>query len=406
MKSSYIGPVIIAIGLFCLLLSVPNSFLDNLTPNSVVAQEASSLDDKMFQGKLVIDKMLKNPKYLPIFGSSELRRQDQFHPSNYYKVNPVGFTPFLIGKGGTTDLVHFLDLATRANELKNKKLVFILSPQWFTPTGATSSEFGYEYSSLQAYEYVLHPAISKKLQAEGAKRFLQFKSVKKDRILTALLEGIVYKDPYHQLKAALVKPIGELILLSLEKKDYLVMNYYPKTSIKPFLDPALTKGVSWQQLRANATKTALKYKTENPFAIDDAIFNAHYRDNLQQYKDSAKGLSYANSPEYGDLQLLLDVLKESKAKALFISVPVDGYWYDYINVSKQGREIYYKKVKNEIEKAGFPVADYSKFEYDKSFLTDSEHLGWGGWAYIDEAIYQYWKGEPIKVPAPKKMAHL
>jgi D-alanine transfer protein len=400
MKNPTFGPVFLALGLFCLVLLVPNAFLEKTIPSSIVAQSATALNPHMFHGKFIQDKMLKDPHYLPIYGSSELSRLDQFHPSNYFKVNPSGFTPFLVGKGGTTDLVHFLNLATRANELKNKKIVIILSPQWFTPQGTSSVEFGNEYSNLQAYDYIFHPMISHKLQVEGAKRFLQFKSVRQDRILNTLLEGVVYKDPYHQVKAALVKPIGEFILLSLEKEDYIA-SFYPKKMKKTYLDPAMTKGVSWETLRDNAEIVAKKSKTSNRFAIDNLDYKKHYKKKIKLLRDYANDLSYAKSPEYGDLQLLLDVLKESKAKALFISVPVNGYWYDYADVSKKGRDVYYKKVKHQIEKAGFPVADYSKYEYDKSFLTDTEHLGWGGWAYIDQSIYQFWNNRPIKVPNQK-----
>ena len=44
--------------------------------------------------------MFEDSKYLPIFGSSELSRLDEFHPSNYFQVNNQGFTPYLVGKGG------------------------------------------------------------------------------------------------------------------------------------------------------------------------------------------------------------------------------------------------------------------------------------------------------------------
>ena len=39
-------------------------------------------------------KMLENSQYLPMYGSSEFLRMDAYHPSNYFKVNPAGFTPF------------------------------------------------------------------------------------------------------------------------------------------------------------------------------------------------------------------------------------------------------------------------------------------------------------------------
>ncbi|MFV5916756.1 D-alanyl-lipoteichoic acid biosynthesis protein DltD, partial [Bacillus cereus] len=58
---------------------------------------------------------------------------------------------------------------------------------------------------------------------------------------------------------------------------------------------------------------------------------------------------------------------------------------------KERREAYYKKVHEQIEKAGYPIADFSNHEYDKYFLKDHMHLGWKGWIYIDEVIQQFYK---------------
>jgi len=87
--------------------------------------------------------------------------------------------------------------------------------------------------------------------------------------------------------------------------------------------------------------------------------------------------------------MVLDVLKEAKAKPLFVSVPVNGYWYDYMGLSKKDREGYYKKIKQQIEKEGFPVLDLSSHEYDPYFLKDTIHLGYKGWLPIDKAIIEF-----------------
>ncbi len=66
-------------------------------------------------------KMLENSQYLPMYGSSEFLRMDAYHPSNYFKVNPAGFTPFLIGTGGTQSLAHILNMTSTMDELEGKK---------------------------------------------------------------------------------------------------------------------------------------------------------------------------------------------------------------------------------------------------------------------------------------------
>ncbi|MRQ35814.1 D-alanyl-lipoteichoic acid biosynthesis protein DltD, partial [Bacillus anthracis] len=100
--------------------------------------------------------------------------------------------------------------------------------------------------------------------------------------------------------------------------------------------------------------------------------------------------SYEESPEYDDLQIVLNIFKEKNVKPLFISVPVNGPWYDYAGFPKERREVYYKKVREQVEKAGYPVVDFSGHEYDKYFLKDTIHLGWKGWIYFDEAVQNFY----------------
>ena len=52
--------------------------------------------------------------------------------------------------------------------------------------------------------------------------------------------------------------------------------------------------------------------------------------------------------------------------------------------------MYYNKVREQVEKAGYPVVDFSGHEYDKYFLKDTIHLGWKGWIYFDEAVQKFY----------------
>lgn len=100
--------------------------------------------------------------------------------------------------------------------------------------------------------------------------------------------------------------------------------------------------------------------------------------------------SYLKSPEYDDLHFLLETAKKLNMKIQFISIPVNGFWYDYTGFSKLDREKYYKKVKDIITSYGFPVEDYSKNEYEKYFFCDTIHIGWKGWARINKVIYNFY----------------
>lgn len=118
-------------------------------------------------------KMLADPKYLPMYGSSEFARMDAFHPSNYFKVKPEGFTPFLLGRGGTQDLVHVLNFASTMDQLKDKKMVFVLSPQWFVPQGIDETHFAPNFSKQQGYHFIFNNDLKPEMKKQNCKAFIK-----------------------------------------------------------------------------------------------------------------------------------------------------------------------------------------------------------------------------------------
>ncbi|WP_144497900.1 D-alanyl-lipoteichoic acid biosynthesis protein DltD, partial [Bacillus paralicheniformis] len=142
MKKRFLfGPIILAFLLFFTAILIPNAWLAKLVPKDRVETSATEINPMMFQGMYLQGKALEDPKYLPIYGSSELSRLDAFHPSNYFKVNNQGFTPYLVGKGGSQSLIHAINFAAQSGQLKGKKIVFIISPQWFQKDGSDESHF-------------------------------------------------------------------------------------------------------------------------------------------------------------------------------------------------------------------------------------------------------------------------
>ena len=151
-KRALFSPIICAFLAILLLLFVPNNWIEKWIPKNRVSQAATNLSPFMFQGKYLQTKELDDPRYLPVYGSSELSRLDAFHPSNYFQVNYEGFVPFLFGRGGTQSIIHFLNFSEHTKQLKGKKIIFVLSPQWFKLHGIPASYFSGNFSMLQAYD--------------------------------------------------------------------------------------------------------------------------------------------------------------------------------------------------------------------------------------------------------------
>ncbi|MFX3618814.1 MAG: D-alanyl-lipoteichoic acid biosynthesis protein DltD [Sporolactobacillus sp.] len=392
MKGSKFGPMIVATVLVLAVVLTPLSMERAVITRHEVAKAAESLDPHVFQGVLMQQKMLENPHYLPIYGSSELLRLDRYHPTNYFKVRPDGFTPFLIGRGGMYSLVHFLNMAAAGNELTNRKIVFILSPEWFTAQGLQDIHFHPNFSKEQVYHLVFYHTISNGLREKAARRLLHFHFIRKDHNLTTLLENAAYPGHVAKPRLALATIQGYLTYKVLTLHDFIEMHrikpgYKKHQYQKP--DPRLANN-SWANLRLSAKKMTERETDNNRFHIKTSLYNKHIRGRLGKFKDYRKNERYNQSPEYDDLQLVLDLLKQKHVQALFVSVPFNGHWYDYAGVPKIRREVAYRKIATEIHRNGFELADFTRFDSKPFFLQDTMHIGPMGWVYIDQAIKKFY----------------
>ncbi|MGE8202985.1 D-alanyl-lipoteichoic acid biosynthesis protein DltD [Heyndrickxia sp. NPDC080065] len=383
-------PLFIAFVLFLVFVFFPNNWLKSFITDKKVEKAATELNPLMFQGDYVQRRMLENDKYFPIYGSSELSRFDPFHPANYFEANPKGFTPFLYGRGGTQSIIHFMNFASHADQLKGKKLVFIISPQWFNKGGIDEFHFAPNYSRLQAYDLVFNKSISEHIKKEAMRRLLNFDAVRRDHILCTMYKAEVNNSKSLKMKADIVRPIAYMNKQLLFKKD-LYYSVYGGRERKLYKEPELVKDKSMMELENLATSYGREKASNNQFYIADGYYKKKLAPVEKKLKNYKKGASFAESKEYEDFQIMLDLLKEKGAKPLFISLPVNGKWYDYTGFPKDGRNKYYKKIKKQVLAAGFPIADFSGHEYDPYFLKDTIHIAWKGWVYMDKAMEKHWQ---------------
>ncbi|AVM06893.1 D-alanyl-lipoteichoic acid biosynthesis protein DltD [Bacillus velezensis] len=391
MKKRFFGPIILAFVLFVGAIAVPASWLTRFIPEKRVEESAAALNPNMFQGLYLQNKMFEDSKYMPIFGSSELSRLDEFHPSNYFQVNNQGFTPYLVGKGGDQSLIHAVNFAAHYQQLKGKKLVFIVSPQWFIKKGSDEQHFAPNFSSLQALDLAFNNQIDPAVKKNMMKRVLRFKVVQHDAVLSELYKGMVNGQSW---KVKAVMPAAKAYYSLLEKKDlYYSMGETkgPERTISENL-----KGKSWSELKTAAAQLGERSSKSNPFYIDDASYKK-IKKKVKRVKGINKGRTYAKSVEYHDFADMLDILKDAGAEPMFVVIPVNGKWYDYTGFPKKGRTDYYKKVTKQIKAKGFQVADLSGHEYDPYFMKDTIHIAWKGWVYVDKAMEQFYKTGKVTV---------
>ncbi|MCB2342617.1 D-alanyl-lipoteichoic acid biosynthesis protein DltD [Clostridium estertheticum] len=333
---------------------------------------------------------------LLMFGSSELEYTIGYYtqPIKFFNGKKDGFQINLIGRAGYKSLVHAADFGALGNELKGQKVVFVLSPQWFVKKGIDENTFEANSSELQVYGFLFNKNISLTTKQDFSKRIVLISGKKVNKHFALMREYCsLYsnKDLLSTSKRYLMLPYYWLRYELLVLKDDINSNKYLKS------DPKLANGLepphtitNWNEELKKASKIAKSESTNNEFGMDNKVYEHAFKRNPETIRVSPNNHLCISSPEYEDFKLLLDVCKDEGIKPLFLNIPVNGKWYDYVGYNKNDRLSYYNKINNMVNSYGFEVADFSKYENENYFLMDSAHIGWKGWVYVNEAIDKYY----------------
>jgi len=265
-----------------------------------------------------------------------------------------------------------------------------------TPEGLTSDYLAENFSPLQAYRLLINNQLTAETKQLVASRLLQFTYVTENYpILARLLAHYGHNDTKSRIVNLIYGPLGHIEMAALELKDALdsikllqIINVNNQSKVRQGIPP-VPKPLPlkpWSELVAQATKAGQMAVTNNSFGIEDSYYLEYINKDLAKDKEFAQNDKITSSPEYQDLQLLLDVLKQTGAKPMFVIVPVNGWWADYTGFPLVERQTYYQRVHQMVKQQGFQVADFSGHEYDLYFLKDIMHLGWKGWVEVDEAM--------------------
>ncbi len=351
----------------------------------------------LFEGTLLQSMALKDPTVVPMYGSSEFGHGGPYNPTKLFAGQPTNWTPYLVGHAGSLDLIQALYAG--AQDLKGKKIVLSLSAQWFHNGGIAQNTFAANFSALQAYTMMFNPALSTKTKKALAERLIQFNEVKNTYpVLHGLLKYYGQTDPGSVIMEALYWPLAKVEMASLEIQDEIktinIIQHLPAGEIAKNARNGSWKTIpSWSQMQAKATVDVQKNETNNPFGININFFKGKLKDQ-QKFKNSALKGQFYPSPEYADLNLLMNVLKDEGADPIFLIQPVNGRWYDFTGFSKQERQKYYSEVRIMADHHGFALADFSNHEYDMYFMDDPSHPSEKGWLEFDETLDKFIHQKP------------
>lgn len=332
---------------------------------------------------------------IPVFGSSELSSSDDVaYPPALFEKGNSDFNMVLVGEGYMQSLHHAVTLGGTADAIPGKKVVLILSPQWFTSSHLSSEVYASRFSERMFSRFLRNSSLSydtKEKVINRMKTLLAADSRQLER-----LEN--YENVY--LKHSL-NPISQIEVRGYDafmdyRQMYLLgreMKSLKKTENGAFASKTSVTAdrIDFKALMEKAEEAGEKACTNNTLFINDGYYDQYIRDREKDAKGSNEDASYLSSPEYEDLGIFLQVCRETGITPLIVSIPVNGRWYDWTGFPREDRKGYYENIREICQEYQVELADFSDKEYEKYFLKDIMHLGWKGWVYLDEAVYEFYK---------------
>lgn len=389
------GPIVIAVVLLLVLFFTP--FKVDLESKAVLSEASTSMATNVLRGNAIKNKAIGSKEYVPFFGSSELSRISSFHPSVLAEKYDRSYRPFLLGAPGTQSLTQALMMQSMGDNLSHKKVIFILSPQWFVKNGVSNDYFDAYYSDLQAYQWVSNLEQVTADDAYLAKRLLEFPKVKEDERLSSALKNISEE----KMPDALDRQYLTWMFSALSREDELFgkIGMISKNKAITKATKDLPAQYNLDDLTQLATEIGEKSTNNNQFEISNSFYTKRLKKNIAEFENSQTKWDYRYSPEYSDLQLVLSQLAQDDAEVLFIIPPVNKHWSDYTGLSQEMLQGFAKKVKYQLTSQGFNnIADFTQNDAVPYFMADTIHLGWRGWLEADQWIQPFLENKSAGAP--------
>lgn len=308
-------------------------------------------------------------------GSSELETYDiPEHPVNTFYGSGYDLSLMLVGQGYCQSLWHAIFAGSIEQGLENRNVALIISPQWFVAEGVGSEAFSSLFSQKEMQAFLENPDISQNT---------------KDKVLARVAGLLADPTPVNRMVSNdLLDRFDSAINTRVvnTKTSYAAIKNASKFS-GPEVEKTLDyRTIDWGAWLARAGAEGEVACTNNGFGIYDEYYTTYCANTAP---GSFAGTDYTVSPEYDDLQLFLDVCRETGLNPLVVSVPLNGAWADYTGVSQEMRDGYYANIRALCSENGAACADLSVYEGEKYFIGDAMHLGWKGWVRVEKAICEF-----------------
>lgn len=386
---SLLIPMLIAIMSTIAINSLLDKKIDELIKEKNINFMGQKYPDTIKDKSALDKKLLSNEGNLFLLGSSELGINVPQNPLNLFPFKGAKYSTSCFGRAYSQSVQQATYLGSE--DIKDKqKVAYILSIQWFEDSNAVEPyNFAVNFSEVQFYKFLKNPKLSeenKKYYAERIYRILTndkkypaeafYAKLYLDSSKIGNFEKLIFK-PYYEAKQFLLD-IQDKALIYGELKDL------PNRSNEKTL-----KDINWNDEYAKIEKENSQIISTNQFNLDDKYYNCNLKSEIDKHKGESKSENLMKSKEMDDYKFFLSVCKNLDIEPYIILPPVNGWYYDYMGLTKDKRDEYYEKVKDIANDNNLEVLDLHEYDYKKYFLIDPKHLGKEGWLKVSEEIYKH-----------------
>ncbi len=377
--------LVVAAGLFVISVIGVTLVLKANTPTT------SYVDYIPVSGTTVTEELLGpniNPNTMVVMGSSELDPNYCMNaftcPKNLYYNAGYNFNTMLVGAGYHQSLWHAVVAGAIGNDIVengNGKLVFIVSEDWFSGTsnGARLSSY---LSDELVEECMSNPNLSDETKDELRTRLNEELGSDNDVQLE------LATDPVSKAVATLKSVVEE------PKRAYdnwaLLSPHASDESSDASSSTLDYQSIDWGSVILNATQVAAEKSSSNSYGFSDFNWSKYFTN--PNLANSETKLTRNNTSEYEDMALMLKICNELGIQTMVVMLPENGRWRDYTGYPVSERQNFYESIRTICSDNDVALADFSDYEYDMYFLSDTAHPGWKGWACMNQVIAAFQAG--------------
>ncbi|MDR3574492.1 MAG: D-alanyl-lipoteichoic acid biosynthesis protein DltD [Anaerolineaceae bacterium] len=398
----HLFPALIALLIFVGFLLAGSQYAQFME-NKYVHGLAPMLLPQSLVGSALQQAALRQPDLLPVYGSSELIRENTpFRAFSFFNTYPSGFTVFEVARSAATSLSMAEELAALGPELRGKKVVISFTPAMFNAGEVSLPAYEENYSQLHGDALIFNPYLSFAVKQQVAQRMLDYpKTLSNDPILQFAVMNLSSTSVLQQTLYYLAFPLGQLETLIIRLQDHWqVLNIIwskPNLRAKVIKRPVT---IQWNSLIAEARAEQALKTNNNPYGFENSSWIVVRKTSKEENiappgsKDAQFIKNLDKSKEWTDLEILLEILRETGAQPLILSRPIDGTIWNARGVSQNAREIYYDRLQNiVVDTYGMPLVDFKNHDGDRYFSNDSlSHTSRLGWVYVDQTLDAFFHG--------------